>query len=413
MKSRTKYIFIFLSIIVIRLLLDYLYFYIVQPRYDYWGYISDPSKGSYIISFVLLLPSIFLLKPYFFTDKFFISNCVILLYFIGFVPTTTIVAFDPQPIGFIISTAIYWYLFLFLIIRYNVKSFRIKQLPESFLLMLGVFFGFVVIYISGKYAHFRFTISLTDVYDFRTEARQFDISRILNYLWAASRLVLPILVSFYLIKKEYVIAIVFMLLIVLNFSIDGSKSTLFSLFICLLLFFFIKGNITKWFPVLIVLFLSIAIAEFFITDTSFIANMFIRRNFFVPSILDTKYYDLISTRGPVYWSYTVDGKDIAFYIGDYYFGREEMRANNGMFSDAYQNIGLLGCFFYPILYAIFFNIANELSKNANKGIVLLVCFLCAYKMRGSTFTTVLLTHGILLTVIVLALMPSFKQSIKK
>lgn len=410
MKNKKIKFLILFAIIAIRLILDYLYFYVVQPSYDYWGYISDPSRVSYITSFILLVPSIFFLMPYFFTERFFLSNTVIILYFIGFLPTTTIVAFDPQPIGFVISTAVYWYLLLFLTIQYKTRPLNLKQLPESFLLILGVFLGLVVIYISWEYTNFRFSLSLANVYDFRTEAREFDISRMLNYLWAASRLVLPILVSFYLVKKDYVKSIIFMLLIIINFSIDGSKSTLFSLFICLALFFFVKGNITRSYPFLIIIFLLFGVAETFITETSFITNMFIRRNFFVPSILDTKYYDLISSRGPVFWSYMVDGKDIAFYIGDYYFGREEMRANNGMYSDAYQNIGLLGCIIYPFIYAIFFNIANELSKNANKGIVLLVCFLCAYKMRGSTFTTVLLTHGILLTILVLALMPNLRKT---
>lgn len=406
--SNTKIIFIF--IILIRILLDFVYLQYVQPSYAYWGYTANPTSQSYLTSYVVLIPSIFLLKSFFKDEKMVVSNMVILLYLIGFVPTTSIIACDPQPIGFVVSTTLYWYLFLIFSKSVKVRDFRLNHMPESTIYLIGVFFSLVVVYVSGAYAHFRFNISLENVYDLRVEARAFKMSKMMVYLWSASRMVLPLITSLCFMKKRYVYGAFFTFIILLNFSIDGMKSTLFSLIICLLLFFFVKNDFKSKYPPLIVVMILLALLEYKYLGISSISDMFLRRNFFLPAIMDTKYYDMTIENGPLFWSNVVGGTDVAFYVGDFYFHSDGMRANNGLFSDAFMNLSFVGCIIYPLIYAYLFKFSERMLKDTNRGVILLMCFLWAYKMRGTTVTTVLLTHGIAVALIVLALMPATLNS---
>lgn len=402
-------------IISVRMFLDFLYLNFIQPSYSYWGYKANPTNFSYAISYIILLPSILLILPYFKLEKFVVSNIVIVLYFIGCIPVTSLIACDPQPMGFIIGQTIYWYLILFLSRRISVKDLNWSSIPDYLIIVIGIFFSLIVIYISGAYTNFRFTISMKDVYEYRVQARNFGISKMLNYIWSASRMVLPIIVSFCLMKKRYLISLFFIFITILNYSIDGMKSTLFSLIVCLILFFFLKNDIKNKYPILILVTLILGWGEYLYLGYSAISDFIIRRNFFVPAILDSKYYDMTINNGPTYWSYAVNGKDVAFYISEYYFNSDEMRANNGMFSDAFMNIGFVGAIIYPILYAYIFNYADSMLKRTNRGLVLLLCLLWTYKMRGTTLSTVMFTHGIAISLIVLALMPpsNFTQSQNK
>lgn len=401
--SNPKLVIVF--IIVIRLLLDYLYINYIQPSYAYWGYEANPTRASYLVSMVLLIPSIFLILPYFKLERFVVSNIIIILYFIGFVPITSLIACDPQPVGFIVSQGIYWYLILIITKKVTIRDLNWSSIPEGMIVAVGLFFSLIVIYISGVYTNFRFTISLEDVYEYRVQARKFGISTMLNYLWSASRMVIPIIVAFTLMNKKYVISFFFIFVIILNYSIDGMKSTLFSLVICLVLFFFLKRDIKDKYAIVILLLLLFGLGEYHYIGMSVTSDMAIRRNFFLPAILDTKYYDMTIVNGPTYWTYVVNGQDVAFYVGDFYFNSDGMRANNGLYSDAFMNIGILGCFIYPIIYAYLFNYADSMLKKTNRGLVVLLCLLWAYKMRGTALTTVMFTHGIAISLIVLSLMP--------
>lgn len=402
-----------ITIVAIRLLLDYVYLNYVQPGYAYMGYTANPTSHSLVLSYIILIPSIFFIIPYFKYEGFVVSNMVLLLYFIGFIPTTCIIGCDPQPSFFVVSSTVYWYLILLLPLKIKVRDFKLKHVSMGAVILVGLFFSLIVIYISGTYADFRLTLSLDRVYEYREQARRFPLSKIMVYLWSASRLVLPIVASFCLMKKRYIASAFFIFILILNFSIDGMKSTLASLVICLVLFFFVKNDLKNKYPILILVLILIALTEYTYWEFSFTSDMLLRRNFYFTAIMDTRYYSLIQEVGPLFYSNEVNGKDVAFYVGEDIFNSEGMRANNGLFSDAYMNLGFIGCLIYPIIYAYLFKISDSLLRHANKGLVLLLCLLWAYKMRGTTITTVLLTHGVFIAIVVLAFMPPSRFIINK
>lgn len=180
----------------------------------------------------------------------------------------------------------------------------------------------------------------------------------------------------------------------MNFSINGLKSTVFKLLICVA-FIFIKENNFKHYY--LPLFLSVLISillEGALLNLQFIHDIFIRRVLFIPSLLDTYYYDYITQHGPMFWSRS--GTPIQFIIGDVYYNSPDANCNNGLFSDAYMNLGSLGCFIYPIIYAFFFRFCGSAFRGADKGLIIFSAIIMSFTIDGSELTTGLFTHGLFL-----------------
>lgn len=274
--------------------------------------------------------------------------------------------------------------------------------------MLTIVLVLVVVYVSGKYAGFRFSIDLSNVYDLRSEARSFVMPLWLLYLWSATSNALPVLLVFFLLKKKWIWVLLIAFVIILNFSINGSKSTLFKMFLCFGLLFIKGTNILKYLVYGILVLGLVSILENFIFDTSFISSVVVRRVLYVPNLLDCFYFDYINQNHPIYYNPTFSS-EIAFRIGEKYFANDQMRCNNGLFTDAYMNLGLLGCFIYPAIFTAFLKICESAFKNVNDKVVLYTTLMIVITLGSTTITTSLLTHGLFLLCFVLYCMPSLQK----
>ena len=192
-------------------------------------------------------------------------------------------------------------------------------------------------------------------------------------------------------------------IILLSFSIDGLKSTIFKLFLCIILLIVYRKKMIVWYPMLFVTLCLTAFAEFKIFNSDWISSTIIRRSLFIPSLLDTYYFDYIYQNGPIF--YQRGGEHISFFIGAEYFGKEEMRSNNGLFSDAYMNLGFLGLIIYPIIYSFFFRFCESISRGLDEKIVMFVGVIMVSSMNSSELTTCLLTHGLLALILLLYFIP--------
>lgn len=399
MTKRTLFLYI-ISIIIFRILLDILYKDTISPNYAYYGLIYNPNYLSTITSWGILIIGILLSIPFLNMKKFVISHIAILLFAMFFVPWTSYLHCNPQSYGVIICESIYW---IFLLLCLNISSkleiLHLKQKiynKKAFYLMIIVMVA-TVIYVSGIYTNFRIEISLAKIYDWRLEARTFKLPILLEYIWAASTNILPVIVFYYLRKEKNYIAIAMALVIVISFSINGSKSTLFKLILCIILFFVhISTKFKFYIPASLALFSTICLLEFSFYRSSFLSELIIRRTFFIPAQLDGYYYEVIEKSGPIFFTHRINGHEITFLIGDTFFDKDYMRANNGLFSDAYMNLGIAGCFLFPIIYAILINLCESILLGLSTPIKFYIVFIICFTMRSSELTTALMTHGLLL-----------------
>lgn len=399
--------YFFVSIVIYRLLLDYIYIHSIAPAYSHQRFTIDYAPHMFGISWGILCAYTLLVIPFLKIQGEVIPKAMLMLFVLRYVPFTSFIACQSQPYDYIGWAGLFW-LLIILLLRY-VPTPRIlfiskKKYPINLVALALVL---TVVWISGYYAHFRITFDVFNVYDLRMESRQFEVPVILNYLWASSAYVLPLLIVYYINRNQKGVAALLAFVILLNFSINGLKSILFILFLCLIFCFFVKKDIT---PKLGWWLCGLCVLAFFFdcvstSDIGFFSNFIIRRIFFAPTLLDTLYYDYVSQHGPVFFRPGEGESHVFLVMGEEYFGKTAMSANNGLFSDAFLNLGPAGCIIYPFVYAFFFNCCEAAFVGLNKQIVFFVTFLIVFCLNSTAFTTALFTHGVLLMCFILYLMP--------
>ena len=88
-------------------------------------------------------------------------------------------------------------------------------------------------------------------------------------------------------------------------------------------------------------------------------------------------------------------------ISSSYFNTPEMLANNGMFSDAFMNLGTIGIFIMPIMICLLLRFLDYCSKGINPFYLLTIMVNVSYIFISSSFFTVFLTHGFILLCLIL------------
>ena len=154
----------------------------------------------------------------------------------------------------------------------------------------------------------------------------------------------------------------------------------------------------------------LALIEFLLLGSMNIATLFVRRLLFVPALLNEQYFDYFTKNQPDYFRgsflriigaespYASDG-GIARMIGRVYYGSNVMNCNNGLFSDAFSNLGYIGVFVMPAIIVFFLYVFDCSTCGLDKRIVLASGLFVSLNIMSTSFTMVLLTHGFLVLIL--------------
>lgn len=399
-----KNILLILSIVAFRMMLDWIYLSQISPAFSYSNYFDNSTRQSQIISWCYLLffiPFVFWIND---NRHDILSQLVALfLLFLRIIPFTSVMMFMPQPLNYVIANIIYWLLVLLLLNHMKPQNpfncLKDVGSSQTMIWLLTIISVFTVVFVSGVYCNFRIHLSLDDVYELRFEAREFNMPIILKYLQSAASNVIPILMIFFISQKKRTIVLLLAFIGLMNFSIAGHKSTLFKILLCLGLFYFPKFDLKKYMPFLFVVLCLLTIGEFAYFNTIGLSTIVIRRGFYVPASLDISYFDYINQYGPTYFSEGIASK-IGALSGD-----EEKRCNNGMFSDAFMNLGYLGCIVFPFIFTYFVKIIEHMALKLDNSLKVFAAFLIVSTLSSAYFTTSMLTHGMFLLALTLYFIP--------
>jgi hypothetical protein len=339
------------------------------------------------------------------------------------VPGTSLIAFMPMSITFLTLYLTYWLLLLFFAGRQatplNAKYFADRD-GKIILYLLLLLLSLTILFISWRYAGFRMNFSLLNVYDLREEARNYDIPIILSYLQGMAKSVLPVMFVYFILRKNKLFSASVAFIIFINFSINGLKSTIFYLFLAIIGYYFFKGSKSiRWYVWALILISIAGILEYRRFDTSIISSMIVRRVEFVPIMLNYQYYDFFSNH-----EYDLFRQSFLRYLGfqspyetDFSFmvgeqmGKPETRANNGLFSDAYANFGIIGIICFPFLLVLFMRLMNAYAIKMNERLLFIPIVATAISLMSTTFMTCLVTHGLI--AILICMMAMGEKNINK
>ncbi|WP_280770614.1 O-antigen polymerase [Salipaludibacillus daqingensis] len=404
-----------LGISLYRIVLDIVYFNAVSPIFGYTGFLSTFSYEKYILSWIILIIFIPLFTALN-NKKSLSSIIIILLFLLSYLPFTTMVAFHPFSSLFIVSHIIYWlvfFIFYKLIPTIKFKTLKNDKLSNFVINIIIFVFVAVVIYISIRYTSFRITFDLLNVYDSRMDARSFNLPTMISYIYAAAKAVNPVLIVYYMARKQKLQAGIVTFIQLLSFSINGSKTVFFTTVLAILLYLIFQNKHKIILPLIFFSINLIALLEVYILNSFLIVAFVIRRVLFVPNLLNSYYFDFFSSNSPDYFrqsflrhiGFESPYISIDSLIAIKYFNKPEMAANNGLFSDAIANFGFLGVLIMPLLIVFALKILDACTEGLDIKILIISGITLAFIFVSSFFFTVLLTHGFIALCFILYLLP--------
>ncbi|WP_270370134.1 hypothetical protein [Aerococcus urinaeequi] len=278
--------------------------------------------------------------------------------------------------------------------------------------VIGFLSLLLILLISWQFTGFRFTLNLLDVYSIRGDVLS-KLPSILQYMYSASSAINPILFIYALINKNYLLSFFIIIIQFLSFGINGSKSVFFMTLLTIAIYYILKENILQLIVKLVTWLSIFSILEFTYTNSSFLVDFIVRRVMFVPNLINYYYFDFFTNNVPDFYRQSVFSMiginspygRIPNMIGEIYMNNKETAANGGLVSDAAQNLGFLGAILSPLILAIFLKLLEDVSKYLDSRITVVVAIYLSNVLISSTLTTALLTHGILLVLLILYLMP--------
>lgn len=403
-----------LFFIIYKILLDISYFYIISPIWSYSGFILNINRIKLYESYFLLI-FIYIIMPKS-QDKISSIMCWILI-LISYVPLLTIYAFMNESRIYLYAITCFWVL-VFLML--NLPTLLLRNINKNLTKFILFIISFILIAftISMMFKYFKISINLNlaNVYDVRSEYSKKNNIPFLGYVftWTAY-VILPFVFSITIYKKRYLFSILIILLQILLFSITGNKTYLFALPLVLALIFMLnKKNYFLLMTLGLVCIILIGILSNLLINDLWISSLFTRRTLLLPARLSFIYYDFFSNNPHTFLSqHHIFNKffnypyEVAppYLIAQVYFNAPEMSANNGIYADAFMNFGFYGFIIWALIITIFMKIIDSCSKNKDKRLIISVLCMPLIAITNSAFLTCLITHGLLLSIVIIYLLP--------
>lgn len=405
------------------ILLFWVYRDVISPIYSYMAYVyyAPEDYTALIVGYVLaVLPAFFMplaLRPVG-------SVAIWILYLLVYVPSqivpSVVVHIDLESM-LALQLALFAGLVIIQVANY-LPTMVVPTFMPAALFLLGIIGWYVatVIILVYYYGVPTSLPSFSTVYDVRLDLRDVTSSLpiFVGYIWAWFGQVLnPLLVGYGAKARRPVLTALGFAGQIYIYGLSGAKYSLFSVLLALALLLLLKcwsntgGAIMAIGASLLVL-VSVAIDR--ILHTTWLVALFVQRLIITPGLLTAYYHEYFSRNPRGHFSGSILSPvfdfpypmDIPFIIGTTYFKSSETRANANLWADGTANYGIGGILFVSLLTAIVIWMFNSLANGRSYLLVGIMTGFVAFTLTSAAFFTSLLTHGIVLTLIAVALFPS-------
>lgn len=410
-----------LNTIIYKLLLDIIFVNFIVYKWYEMGFWINFNFFNYVVYTAVFIFIAYLFMKIVLEMEFMSKYIMLAFFYLSFIPNMTYISVNRLFLPFTISFIIYWlFLLLFAKIVPNI-NFKLPKilLNRNILYIVSFVLVFVVIFVSYKYTGFHLNFSLENVYELRENAKDFKLSSVMVYLLGFARVVIPTIFMYSLYKKSHLWAIFLFVVQFLLFSIDGSKSSLFGILSAIVIYVFHYRLKIKmlWLQAMTNGALLLAMPLYFITPLNLIIDLLIRRLLFIPAVLNFNYYQFFSVNAKDFFAQGILGRLgivssydrlIPHIIGETFFGGGA--ANNGLYSDAFSNLGYLGIIIMPFLLIIVLKMMDVASKNVDSMIKVAAVFTTSFNLIGSSLFTVLASHGLIVLIYVFFLIKNIEEN---
>jgi hypothetical protein len=206
----------------------------------------------------------------------------------------------------------------------------------------------------------------------------------------------------------------------LIYTITGLKSMLFSVVLLPFLYLAIRharrhfGNLEVWSALVLVV---LSVAATLAMNSLYPLALFVTRLIAIPGQLSAYYYDFFSSHQP----YLLSESFLRWFISSPYdreaprligriYTHSAMDANANIWADAMANFGLLGIIPFTIVFGVVLWILDSVASDRDLRVVGPVVGYAGLYLANAALFTQILTGGIALIVVLVALMPKTETS---
>jgi hypothetical protein len=402
--------------------LDISYHYFVAELYAYSGMELDYSGERLSLSY--FITSLFIYYLLIFKNKI-ATFFVLVLFIFLFLPIQTLWVFGGGSSVFFAQVCFGLTLILIFSQIHEVRFFSVKQGNSLLVLILTSMLILYVALVGAKGAYKLISFDFSDMYENRELLFEQVFHGFFGYFasWVG-KVVLPLLLAIALWRKSYILAIAIFAVSILNYGLVQRKEFLmFPIIVCY--FYFVyhsKPNAIGKFSSVILLFLTIALSSYVVTENSIIAGVIFHRLFFVVAQNHFEYFNFFQSNPLVFLSNSIFSSFVDYPYNDKIptligFGRfsegQDSFANTGLFASAYMHFGGLGVVVYSVLTGTILSVYNSLVKQgAPTFMVYALGFISVFQLVNGDLTATLLTHGMGLGIILLMLIDKTKPLIR-
>lgn len=206
-------------------------------------------------------------------------------------------------------------------------------------------------------------------------------------------------------------------------SVSGFKTTLLAIPIILGVYAFVKyGFLKRITPVLLSLVALCWISwllDVTIVGSPWYSSIMVRRGLLLPGFLSGAYFDFFSQHGLLYYSQGILSSvtpvilrdPVARVIAANYLHSNGASANANFWADAFANFGYIGMVAISLLFALYLWVLDSVALGLPKAFVLAFVLVALLPVVNSSLLTGLLTHGGLLSLLLVYL--SQEYSVKR
>jgi hypothetical protein len=396
----------------------------IAPTYAYMGFVDAFSEDNLLISLAFLFFSMPFIRPNGRPSGFFLTLAASVV----LVPSLVLYTGAGLSHRFaLLTVAAIWLVSITArIVKLKPVSVPTPSRP-SLLLLFGLIavstIGIIFAFGGGRH----FNLNLSAVYDLRREAAAVlpGISGYLNSV--TSKVVIPFAMVFAAQRRNWSAVFLLALLSVLMFALTAHKSPLF--FPLVVGFAYLvagRRHLHHIFLAGLTAILVVSAVDLWAQRVAFgdaagwLSSLLVRRALLVPSLLNWFYLDYFLDAPKYLWA------DSKFSLGlvesPYalrsvnlialeYFGREEMSANTGWIGSGYANAGIGGLLLYSVMIGALFSLLDAYAlRIGNRMIIALFILPVFILLTSSDLTTMILTHGLLLSIFFLTIIrPDARQ----
>lgn len=421
--SRIATVLLYFSIFLVLL---YAYHSIISPLYGYLGFHGSTSKIKFLEALTLLifvscfLPTKFA-KP---------SDLFLHIHFIfPIIPMLVLFVEMDLSRAFIYTAFLGFVLLLALPNWLSLRSTRIFSLSYKSLNFILIGLSLLVIFsiiAMGGLSYLNF--DMTKVYEYRGEVGE-NLPAIYGYF---TPMVIKVLVPFALVvsvmRKKWLLAFISIACSIMMFGLTGHKTAFFyPWFILFMQYLFKQKGILIRLPLSCLGFLVFLQALYVCVISSggfseYLIGLLIRRVFFIPALLNYKFFELFSHFKHVFWS---DSK-FGFGLKDYPYNLKPaelvgqynsaigLHTNTGWIGSGFMQAGLFGILLYAVIIGFLLVAINAIASSRGKVVVTAVTLVPFFSLFNSAdLPPIFLTHGMALAMVLLSFLPREDVKIKK